>query len=234
MFDPETFQADVMKWVIYNFPNSQPHYPLLGLAEEMGELFDAIDKRKTEDVHDACGDIMIFLAQYCGLNGFDLMECISQERAGYGTMLQGSSATDCLVMMVGKLAHAHLKMDVKIRSNENHSANKKIAIGGIANLLRVLGERRSFDLTEVVEKVWSQVSKRDWIKYPHTGRPSAAAVVAKAIDDLMPPMEHFMPPTNSSWTIKHKPAEAKKLVNPCGQKGYKMPDKKNWSKEVPF
>lgn len=76
------------RWVTHNFPNEQSHSPLLGLAEEVGELAHAHLKREqkirgTEAEHqaaaaDAIGDIVIYLASYCNRNGYDLASCVRQ------------------------------------------------------------------------------------------------------------------------------------------------------------
>lgn len=77
--DLNDLQDEVSKWASHNFPNAQPWEPLLGAAEEIGELCHAHLKmhqgiRGTEDEHraakcDAIGDVLICLAHYCHLNG---------------------------------------------------------------------------------------------------------------------------------------------------------------------
>ncbi len=78
----ETLQAEVSEWATRNFPHNKPHMPLLGAAEEIGELCHAHLKdeqgiRGTHTEHqaakaDAVGDIVIYLANYCLLNNLDL------------------------------------------------------------------------------------------------------------------------------------------------------------------
>jgi len=72
-------------WQAKNFPGAKNYQPLLGISEEVGELCHAHLKaeqgiRKNEDHEemrkDAVGDIIIFLAGYCNLNGIDLQECV--------------------------------------------------------------------------------------------------------------------------------------------------------------
>jgi NTP pyrophosphatase (non-canonical NTP hydrolase) len=82
----QAFQADHKQWVDRNFPGQLPHQPLLGLAEEVGELSHAHLKseqniRGSEREHrdaagDAIGDIVIYLASYCNTNGYDLAACV--------------------------------------------------------------------------------------------------------------------------------------------------------------
>jgi NTP pyrophosphatase (non-canonical NTP hydrolase) len=75
------------EWQKKNFPNAKPYQPLLGLAEEVGELSHAHLKSEqgirgtqeelTAKKKDAVGDIVIYLAGYCNLNGLDLSECVA-------------------------------------------------------------------------------------------------------------------------------------------------------------
>ena len=79
-------QTDVAQWSARNFPDKKPHQPLLGLAEEVGELSHAHLKaeqgiRGTPAEHqtakeDAVGDIAIYLADYCTHNGIDLQHTV--------------------------------------------------------------------------------------------------------------------------------------------------------------
>jgi NTP pyrophosphatase (non-canonical NTP hydrolase) len=88
MFSLETFQREVGEWTEKNFCPHPPHHPLLGIIEEVGELAHAHLKdeqgiRGTPEEHreeavDAIGDIVIFLADYCCVNDFDLEACIDE------------------------------------------------------------------------------------------------------------------------------------------------------------
>jgi len=78
-------QTEVSEWAARNFPSAMPHQPLLGAAEEIGELSHAHLKMeqgiRTNEDHmlgkvDAIGDVVIFLAHYCHLNGLNLGSCI--------------------------------------------------------------------------------------------------------------------------------------------------------------
>lgn len=78
----QILQYEVAEWGKRNFPNALPHQPLLGVAEETGELSHAHLKmeqgiRGTLEEHkaakiDAVGDIMVFLSHYCSLNDINL------------------------------------------------------------------------------------------------------------------------------------------------------------------
>ena len=85
-----TLQTEHLEWVTKNFPHQMPHQPLLGLAEEVGELahahlkseqgirgYDGLtsDEYRDEAI-DAIGDIVIYLASYCNSVGIDLADAV--------------------------------------------------------------------------------------------------------------------------------------------------------------
>ena len=79
------FQDEVKAWAGKNFPGTPAYRPLLGVAEEVGELSHAHLKseqniRKDEDHEadgkDAIGDIMVYLAHYCSVKGWSLNDCV--------------------------------------------------------------------------------------------------------------------------------------------------------------
>jgi NTP pyrophosphatase (non-canonical NTP hydrolase) len=69
-----------------------------------------------------------------------------------------------IVEELGELAHADLKESQDIRTNEDHVANAKDAIGDIAIYLMAYCNYRGFDLQSIITDTWEQVSKRDWQK----------------------------------------------------------------------
>lgn len=86
--DIRKLQDDHKVWLDHNFPNQQPHQPLLGMGEEVGELMHAhlkgeqgirgldsmFDQMKKKA--DAIGDLFIYAMSYCNTNGLDLEKCI--------------------------------------------------------------------------------------------------------------------------------------------------------------
>jgi hypothetical protein len=80
-------QLEVSLWSQKNFPNNKPYHPLLGVSEEVGELCHAHLKleqgiRGTSAELglakiDAVGDIIIYLADYCGRNGISLDNAVT-------------------------------------------------------------------------------------------------------------------------------------------------------------
>lgn len=80
--DLRELQSQISRWSQYNFPNNKPHMPLLGVAEEVGELCHAHLKLEQgirgtpealrDKAADAVGDILIYLADYCSRNSIDM------------------------------------------------------------------------------------------------------------------------------------------------------------------
>ena len=88
-------QRNVWIWANENFKDRKPHQPALGVVEEIGELFVASSRlchghlkgeqniRHTQaeikaQKEDAVGDIIIYLADYCNLNGIDMQVAITK------------------------------------------------------------------------------------------------------------------------------------------------------------
>jgi NTP pyrophosphatase (non-canonical NTP hydrolase) len=77
-----------------------------------------------------------------------------------------------LMEELGELAHAHLKQAQGIRCNEDHGANGRDAVGDIVIFLADYCTQRGWSLEECITETWAEVSSRDWVRYPDTGRPS--------------------------------------------------------------
>ena len=82
-------QQCVDEWQQRNFAPISPHQPLLGLQEELGELAHAHLKAEQgirgmspavvfEVKKDAIGDIVIYAAAYCAVNGIDLGAAVTE------------------------------------------------------------------------------------------------------------------------------------------------------------
>lgn len=82
----EQIQAEVKKWTKENFPSASLWEPLLGMGEELGELYHAHLKwmqgirgapdSLAEEAKDALGDLLIFTMHYCNLRGWNLEEIL--------------------------------------------------------------------------------------------------------------------------------------------------------------
>lgn len=81
-------QREQRPWVAHNFGERPGWMPVLGLAEEVGELAHAFLKREQgirgtkeqhdADIRDAAADLVIFLCDVASAEGFDLDQVISE------------------------------------------------------------------------------------------------------------------------------------------------------------
>jgi len=80
-------QREQADWSVKNFGLHDGWEPLLGVAEEVGELCHAHLKAhqgiRTDENHkmakvDAVGDILVYLADYCTQEGIDLEQAVSE------------------------------------------------------------------------------------------------------------------------------------------------------------
>ena len=69
----------------------------------------------------------------------------------------------------GELAHAYLKQSQMIRTDEDHRAAARDAVGDITIYLMHFCTLMGWDLEYVVEEAWAKVQKRDWRKDPVKG-----------------------------------------------------------------
>lgn len=84
----QQLQKEVAQWADKNFPDSKSYHPLLGVGEETGELMHAHLKGEQSIRHsaakihnmkiDSIGDIIIYLADYCGRNCISLEEAVEK------------------------------------------------------------------------------------------------------------------------------------------------------------
>lgn len=105
---------------------------------------------------DAVADMFIFMMHYCTLMDIDVGEVYA---------IRVSSA-DSTPVMIGRLAHHHLKKAQGIRGSqaEHHAAIKE----ALAHLVQRL--REEFDgapdlFVNLVEATWEEVRGRDWVKH---------------------------------------------------------------------
>jgi len=70
---------------------------------------------------------------------------------------------------IGELAHAHLKAEQNIRTNEDHSAAKIDAVADAVIYLADYCAREHIDMQSAVTRTWGKVRQRDWKKNPEHG-----------------------------------------------------------------
>lgn len=97
----------------------------------------------------------------------------------------------CALEELGELAHAHLKQEQGIRTNEDHAANKVDAVADVVIALAHYCGLNEIDFQEAIEKTWAQVSKRDWKNDPENAdhSPNAGEKVEEAISTSYRPRD---------------------------------------------
>ena len=70
---------------------------------------------------------------------------------------------------LGEMVHAKLKEEQGIRTNENHRANFKDAIGDQIIYMMGLCNNEGLDLQSIIEETCAEVFARDWVKFPTNG-----------------------------------------------------------------
>ena len=85
--DLTRLQEELAPWVEHNFPGRPAWQPLLGLAEEVGELSHHFLKREQSirsaedhaaEIRDAVGDIIVFLADFANAESLSLQSCLEE------------------------------------------------------------------------------------------------------------------------------------------------------------
>jgi NTP pyrophosphatase (non-canonical NTP hydrolase) len=67
---------------------------------------------------------------------------------------------------LGELAHAHLKGEQGIRTNQDHNAAKVDAVADVIIFLADYCNQNGIDMQDAVESTWAAVKQRDWRKDP--------------------------------------------------------------------
>ena len=71
-----------------------------------------------------------------------------------------------MTMLVGTLAHAHLKSEQGIRTTEPHEADAKDAIADMFIFMCDYCSRRGWDLEDIIWSTWNKVKQRNWKENP--------------------------------------------------------------------
>lgn len=80
-------QHQVRDWAKQNFGDVPTWMPLMGAMEELGELSHAhlkeaqdirLHENHPEKAKDAVGDLIVYLAHYCSVRGFDLEDIVNE------------------------------------------------------------------------------------------------------------------------------------------------------------
>ncbi len=135
----QQLQIEQGEWAQKNFPNAKPHQPLLGMAEEVGEL---LGSETAEDERDAVGDILIYACDYANRNHLSFRE---PEKENW---------RNC-ELALARLMHFHLKQEQGIRYPFSVAQDGKQEwfdnfLCHVFNLARQLG----INAAQVVSETW--------------------------------------------------------------------------------
>jgi NTP pyrophosphatase (non-canonical NTP hydrolase) len=161
-------QAENLAWAARNFPGQTSGQMLHGIVEELGELMVATT---AEAVLDAAADILIYASSYCN------HKRISLEEIWRRRILDGEYSGDAKPILVhlGKLSHAHLKAEQKIRGNEEkHARAAQFHLGQVLAMVEYIVEASigPTDIKRVACDVWRvEVQPRDWTKQNGMAQP---------------------------------------------------------------
>jgi len=136
--------------------------PLLGIVEEIGELYDAV---MDADKEDALADTGVYLCDFACREGAHLFYSSDEQIE--------KLRSDALISLLGKLSHVVLKHHQGIRGYDVESkyiTERDHILGKImAVLCRMCKAYLNKPYLEVLTKVWKDVSSRDWKKHSKEG-----------------------------------------------------------------
>ena len=163
-------------WQQHNFPGSVASDAIHGIVEECGELAQSYyDSWRMEEV-DAVSDIAIYMVGFCTLSGITVADCELNFEACQKDKIERDKCPTFeysflhLLIIVGDISHAHLKLHQGIRGNGDELRVQLVI--GIARLIRWLKGfclNRKIDFEEAIETTWAHVEARDWQKFKRNG-----------------------------------------------------------------
>jgi len=157
-------QLEVGAWSQKNFGEQGAYRPLLGIFEELSELWSAMETGLRSEALDAIGDITIYMADYFHRRGWR-MDVVWDRRARD----ENGRSSPQMVFLIGRLAHSHLKGEQGIRGKaEKHDRTVQAMLGRVLQLADGCSRLLGADYIEIVKEVWSKVSKRNWVENPDT------------------------------------------------------------------
>lgn len=190
--DLEEWKNRIGEWAGRNFPlpsiedeagdSRRRMRQALGIVEEYGELMDAYtggaeDSRK--ETMDAVADMMIYSLDLCHTCKFPAHEVVSADTIPSvfeATCVDNWDDGHCpaadhlmegLAVYIGRLAHAALKWEQKIRMSEDHERQIRLCLCHIWRMLYQFCRYNGEDLNALVVKVAEKVTRRDWKANPN-------------------------------------------------------------------
>lgn len=170
-------QSEIGQWAIANFGHNESKArpctltlgslaPLMGIAEEVGELFAS---GSHTDAKDALGDIGIYLCDYAYREQIALNALYPTERDR-----SNQEPLEMLMVSIGKLFHCTLKHHQGIRGFDDLGKYRNAQLETVTGILTALDtlaiEDYSTPYELILSDTWKKiVSKRNWKAAPQSG-----------------------------------------------------------------
>jgi NTP pyrophosphatase (non-canonical NTP hydrolase) len=195
-----TLRDDIHAWHLRNYPKDDIESALLGVGEELGELYRTQLKqdggiRGTWDEWQAekrkeLGDVMIGLLNVCGFFGVSVrpisqIECFkffeySEPKISPKMMLLGlNDMFTRIIRLHGEQTYFTEEMRKRVYSQEDFSVYVR---SGVSHEIQqmfleiaVFCKENNFIWSDVLRDRWNTISKRDFIANPATGGREAEA-----------------------------------------------------------
>lgn len=161
----DQIQRERVQWVREQFPGCSEVYVLLGIAEELGELVEAMAFEDPVRFEDSIGDVLLFLSGYASTQDWVLSDLLAL----------GSPSRDripieaSLVIALGQMARARIKGERGIRGTEAYWRDKgrRAAAAVLQGLRALVAEDAEFE--RIARETWDRVRGRDWNRFPYDG-----------------------------------------------------------------
>lgn len=174
MIDIATLQRDQYAWARKNFGPCRSRWPLMGIAEETGELLHSQLKqeqgiRGAPQEHeakkkDAVADITIYLFEYCSCMGWQVVDLLVEEETTLEEVQAHVEESEPVWDCLGKI----IPLAYDPRLNGDNVLAQEDAVQLLLNLA-IYCQRCGWSLQELVETTWLRVSQRDWTKNKKDG-----------------------------------------------------------------
>lgn len=156
-------QVQLYRWQVNNFDLQPAGRFVLGIVEELGELGEAVEAEDRDAILDAVADVCIYATQLATAHRLDFGVLIAA-----GRELSASTSVD---VSVGRMAHAVLKTEQRIRGYDDPEKGRfevaQALVQLVCRLDRMTGAMGA-DLTETYVSTAAHVLARDWKADPLT------------------------------------------------------------------
>lgn len=101
-----------------------------------------------------------------------------------GELSEFTDHVKALTYFLGKLAHSQLKLEQKIRVNENHIENIKDAVSDIIIFLVGFCNTYNINIDKELKLTWSKIRARDWTQNKVNGEINCSLPINESTEDI--------------------------------------------------